>query len=318
MTHYLAEAEDQYRPGRAGYDRFDLMVASAELPCGVAWLASCLFELGVPLWKPWGIDDSEHWKFLGARRWRYEFPGSGWSRLIPGFVDGRELRLRKRPVPQFTHAWPGQLPLAGKLIVFVRDPRDSLFSDWQRRRRIWPDSRQELRQFLDEPSPGLGIPPRVWLSYYMGAWNAASRLRPSLIVRFEDAKGNPAATLRTTLKFMGIKASAREQRRAVEASTHQRVAEADARLVADRVVPTRLLGPGIPFAHRGRTPDHCVVLDQRLARAAQSVGYDDAIAGFEDPSPPQIQLDSLRDTLRANCADPELLDHCLSAAMGNL
>jgi hypothetical protein len=316
MALFLTEVESQHRPGREGYERFDLTIASPELPCGVAWLASCLFELGVPLWKPWGINDSEYWKLLGNRRWRYQCPGSGWSRLIPGFVDGREITLRKQPVPQFTHAWPGQLPLAEKLILFVRDPRDSLYSDWQRRLRLYPNSQQELAQFLARPTPGLGIPPRVWLGLYMAAWREASLTRPSLIVRFEDAKLDPAAELDRILKFVGLKVPARARRAAVNASLHHRVADAEARLLANGVVSSRLLGPGLPFAHRDRANEHRVQLDQRLASAAQSCGYSDAHADFANETPDHA-TDSLRRTLLPDSADPDLLDHCLSIAAAN-
>jgi hypothetical protein len=316
MTLFLPEARSQHCPGREGYERFDVMIASPELPCGVAWLASCLFELGVPLWKPWGINDREHWRLLDARRWRYECPGSGWSRLIPGFVDGREVTLRRQPVPQFTHAWPGQLPLAEKLILFVRDPRDSLLSDWQRRRRHDPNSQQGLGQYLAEPTPGLNIPPRVWLGLYMAAWAAASKLRPTLIVRFEDAKLDPRAVLGRVLKFVDLRVLARAQRAAVDASTHRKVAEAETRLLAKGVVSSRLLGFGIPFAHRNRTNEDRVQLDRRLATTAQSCGYEDAHAEVEDEMKVDT-MDSLRKALLPGSADPDLLDHCLRIAVSD-
>ena len=36
-------------PGRPGYPDYDVDIVSAELPCGAAWLATALLELGVPL-----------------------------------------------------------------------------------------------------------------------------------------------------------------------------------------------------------------------------------------------------------------------------
>ncbi len=312
MSPFIADTNRQHQPEREGYDHYDVTIASPELPCGAAWLASCLLELGVPLWKPWGIDDGSSWQHIQGRRWRYQFPGSAWSRLVPGLIDERKFRFLSSPVPQFTHAWPGQLPLAPRLILFVRDPRDSLYSNWQRLRRIGIESGHSLNEFLLKPTTGIELPPRVWLGYYLGAWKAASELRPTLIVRFEDAKAQPVATLRNALDFLGLRVGARAIVRAVIASSHARTVDAESNLLQKGIVNSRILGPGIPFAHRNRVVEECVALDARTSRIARWYGYEDAVA--ESIEEHLDGIGHLMRVLQPSCACPELLERCLHAA----
>lgn len=313
MPPFIADTNRQHQPEREGYDHYDVTIASPELPCGAAWLASCLLELGVPLWKPWGIDDGSSWQHIQGRRWRYQFPGSAWSRLVPGLIDERKFRFLSSPVPQFTHAWPGQLPLAPRLILFVRDPRDSLYSNWQRLRRIGIESGHSLNEFLLKPTTGIELPPRVWLGYYLGAWKAASASRPTLIVRFEDAKTRPVETLRKVLDFLRLRKSARSIVRAIRASSHARTLEAENRLLQRGVVDTGILGPGIPFAHRHHAREERVALDVRLARVARWYGYEDAHAESNDEYGVETASHIFK-ALQPSSACPDLLESSLGAA----
>lgn len=318
MSTFIADTNQQLQPGREGYDHYDVAIASPELPCGAAWLASCLFELGVPLWKPWGIDDRAQWTHIQGRRWRYQHPGSAWSRLVPGLIDGRTLQFLPRPAPQFTHAWPGQLPLPPRLILFVRDPRDALYSNWQRYRRMGLDSGQSLNEHLARPTPGIELPPRVWLGYFLSAWKAASTLRPTLIVRFEDAKTRPVKTLRKVLDFLELRIAARSVIRAANASSHARTVDAEKKLLQKGVVDSGILGPGIPFAHRHHAFEERVALDARLAQVARWYGYADADAVAESPEDcSEESLNHILKALRPSSACPDLLESCLRTAVAD-
>ena len=310
MSRFIADPCAQHIPGRDGYPAYDVMVASPELPCGAAWLGSCLLEVGVPLWKPWGIDDSTHWTHLGGRRWQYQFPGSAWSRLIPGLVHGRRVNLRERPVPQFTHAWPGQLPMPERLILFVRDPRDALHSDWRRRLRLGHKESAHLHDYLTKPSPGIGLPPPEWLARFMSAWRVASRSVPTLVIRFEDAKERPRDTLNTALRFLGLRVPARTVASAARASSHSRVVEAERKLLTDGIVPFALIGPGRPHAHRSLPKDEQVPLDRQLAEAAADYAYPTPAIEAETSCTPGA-TNILLAKLLPGSARPDFLEHCL-------
>jgi hypothetical protein len=315
MTPFLADVTQQYRPAREGFDEYDVTVASPELPCGVTWLASCLLEIGVSLWKPWGIDDREHWHLARNRLWRYQCAHSPWSRLIPGLVDGREVRFRPSPVPRYTHAWPGQLPATRKLILFVRDPRDSLYSDWRRRQHVAGDAAQglDLEQYLAKPTIGLGVPPAEWLGLHWRSWQVAARDTASLVVRFEDAKQFPERTLRKVLGFIGLDVPARTVRRAVLASHHARVQAAEECLVRHGIVASRLLGPGTAFEYRRHPERPKIPLGSLLAAAALRNGYQVRVADQVEALDSGV-CDALLRVLRPNCVDAGFLEHCLREA----
>ena len=300
--------------GRPGFAPYAVTIASAELPCGASWLASCLLELGVALWRPWGIADHDSWQPLPDGRFRYRFPGSGWSRLVPGLVDGREFSLRRTPVPRFSHCWPGQLPATSKVILYVRDPRDALRSEWQRRRRggALPDA-CGLAEFAAAATPAAVLSARRAYGAWLLAWRAAARDVDTLVLRFEDAKLSPAATLRRVLDFIGIEASGAAQARALQASTHGAVVAAERALLRDGIVPTALLGDGRPFAHRSAPATEQVLLDGALAQACQWLGYPPP-ADVVRSEP--VDLEALHAALATEgCAEPETLRRCLTAAL---
>lgn len=259
-------------PGREGFPAWDVDVVSAELPCGVAWLASALLELRVPLWRPWGIDDATHWHRARDGRWCYRFPGSAWRRLVPGLVDGRRLRLRARPVPRFTHAWPGQFVDAPRAVLFVRDPRDALYSGW-RRARVLGQTALEFLEWMREPFPRAPLDRAGWAALFWRAIIAARTARPTLVVRFEDSKRDPDRTLRHVLDFVGLHVPARARARALDAARHEVAAAADAELAARGIGP-RLLAGGRAEEWRSHfTPAMHASIGRAFAPVCAAFGY---------------------------------------------
>jgi hypothetical protein len=259
-------------PGREGFPAWDFDVVSAELPCGVAWLASALLELRVALWRPWGIDDRDHWRRERDGGWRYTFPGSAWRRLVPGLVDGRRFRLRARPVPRFTHAWPGQLAPAPRAVLFVRDPRDALYSGW-RRARVLGQTPLAFPQWLREPFPRAPLDRAGWAALFWRAALAARSARPTLVVRFEDTRRDPDRVLRHVLGFVGLRTAARARARALRAARHEVAAAADAELAARGVGP-RLLAGGRAEEWRSHfTPEMHAAIGRGFAPVCAAFGY---------------------------------------------
>lgn len=297
--------------GRAGFADYELTIASPELPCGVSWLASCLLELGLPLWRPWGIVDRDSWESVGRGRYRYRFPGSGWSRLVPGLVDGRVFALRPSPVPRFTHGWPGQLPATARLIQFVRDPRDALHSDWQRQRRIGAlPPEVSFAAFVASAQPGLPLTRDAYLARHLLAWRA-SAAEHTLILRFEDAKAAPQRTLQRALGFIGLRAPARSIARAVRASDHAAVRQAEQRLLDVGIAPTPLLGRGQPYEYRERAD--ATPLDAQLDVVCRWLGY--APLQASRPSAVVDPAALQRALLQPGCADAARLCRSLVAGV---
>ena len=258
----------QAYPGRDGFPRYTIDIVSPELPCGASWLANCLIELGIPAWKPWNVDDREHWVDLGRYRYRHRLEGSPWSRALPALVDGREFVFRPGEAVRVHHVWPTAYPAAQRSILFTRDPRDALYSAWQRQRR------------LSTIAPDLGFGafcasrfhhyPVSWASYLLVFLRVCLRAIDTFggqVVRFEDYRGDPARTLITALDHLGVDADADAIAGAVDRSSFERVLAADAALTATGTVPHTLLHGGAPGTG-----------EREVGRAAA----DAALTGFED------------------------------------
>ncbi len=249
IARFVPPALQQQGTGRDAH--YDVTVASPELPCGAAWLASALLELGVPLWRPWGIDDTDAWIPLAGNHWRYAFPGSGWSRLVPALVDGRCFRLRTRPVPRFTHAWPGQLPVTPRVVVVVRDPRDALYSAWRRARRGGQPVPASFAGWAADEHRELPMSRAQHTRIWWQAWLTHLAGTPHRVLRFEDFKRAPRAALRAMLAFLGVRTPGRAAARARRAAQHEHFAAAERTLLDRGVIATPTLAGGVPYEWRG-------------------------------------------------------------------
>jgi hypothetical protein len=275
MSTFLHDPTQQETPGRPGHPRFDVDVVSPELPCGAAWLASALLELDVPLWKPWGLRDEALWEAVAPATWRHVCPGSPWSRVVPGLTHGREFRFRSTPVPRFTHSWPGQLAALPATVLFVRDPRDALYSAWRRARRMGQIGEVDFESFLASPYHHYPLSWARWLALFLAVWRDALTERRHLIVRFEDTKADPLATLRGALAFLGMDVSEADAQRACGAADHGTAAAIERRLVADGVVPSPILAGGVPYEYRNHfTPRMHAALGPDIALPCAWLGYE--------------------------------------------
>ncbi len=273
------------QPGQPGYPAYDVDIVSAELPCGAAWLATALLELGIPLWRPWGIDDQQAWTLCSPRVWQYQFPDNGWSRLVPSLIDGREFRLRLRPVPRFGHHWAGTLQHCTRRILYVRDPRDALFSAWRRERRMrGTEDGVDFSTWAGLPFAHLPLSRVEYLRCFWQAWLNADDAADVLVLRFEDSKRDPQRCLRQVLKFLGLNISARAIAAACKAASHARAAQAD-RVLAQAGIGPVLLGDGIAEEWRGHfTPAMHAALGTTFDALCRRLNY--AVNPIAAESPP--------------------------------
>lgn len=220
-------------PDVAHFPRYDCDIVSAEMPSGASWLANCLLELDVALWKPWGADLRGDWRQRGGRRYRYDRSDQAWRRLLPSLQHGREFDFRAAPVPRLTHAWPGTYADPPRTILFVRDPRDALYSFWQRALRagLAPPA-QPFAAFIAEPWFHYPLSRADFLALWLRCWRLALQPRDHLLLRYEDYRTEPLTTLRRALDFLGVDADAAALARAVAASDFAVARAAEAQLIA--------------------------------------------------------------------------------------
>jgi hypothetical protein len=191
-------------PGYPHFPRYTVDVVSAELPCGASWLASMLLECCVPIWNPWNVDMSLEWRHLGGRDFEYHYPGDPWSRVISGLVTGRRFAFDDVIVPRFSHDVPGRWTPCGRMILFVRDPRDALFSAW---RRLCGASavQTSFEHWVSELDDVWGVPRVAAYLMRLAMWQHFAMLRgtSTLVVRFEDVKADAGREFERIRGFFG-------------------------------------------------------------------------------------------------------------------
>lgn len=276
-------------PDVPGFPAFDVEIASSEMPSGASWLANCLLELDVPLWKPWGADLASHWRASGPRRFRYASADETWRSLLPSLADGREFAFRTSPVPRVTHAWAGTYGDAPRTILFVRDPRDALHSLWHRARRVAlvPDD-QDFATFLRDPWFHYPVGRGEFLLLWLRVWRLALADREHLVLRYEDYRRDAAGTLRRALAFLRIDATDADVERALAASDFAVARAAEAQVAGDGNSAPTFNRAGIAEEWRTRFDDamHAAV-GPRYASLYAWLGYAPDASGLAPPPEPE-------------------------------
>jgi hypothetical protein len=167
-----------------------------------------------------------------------------------GHADAPGLRFVKN------HLAPRHLagvPVGGAVLL-VRDPRDAVYSSYWYFRNFarfwWPDSDKGRRgrgtfgDYLD----GLGVndepPIQGWVDFYR-EWHAALPAMPRrALVRFEDLKTDPVATVADLLRSLGVPRPEASVSRAVERSSYENMRAHEERIVAEQA------GDGAPMLMR--------------------------------------------------------------------
>lgn len=182
-------------------------IVSPPFACGVAWLVNALIALDIR---------TTHADF-GDGHW--ERGNDGWS------ISSRAAEHLKWHLPilhtkekfvfpeDIDIRWEHRLDFANSArptILFVRDPRDAIYSLYRRNYASVLDFLPYLNRPDEWPHhfPGLfQLPPFETYAYFSKYWLAMASHMPVKLVRFEDIKQNPEQTLDGILEFLGINRS---------------------------------------------------------------------------------------------------------------
>ncbi len=193
-------------------------IVSPPFACGVAWLVNALIALDIKT--TYADFGNAHWekgedgwsispKIAEHLKWHLPVLHAQEKFMFPDDIDIRwEHRLDFASAPQPT-------------IVFVRDPRDAIFSLY---RRNYANNIGFI-PYLNRPDewphhfPGLfQLPPFETYAYFSQYWQGMARHMPVKLVRFEDVKQHPEQTLDSVLEFIGVNRSKEAIKRAVTSS----------------------------------------------------------------------------------------------------
>jgi hypothetical protein len=143
------------------------------------------------------------------------------QKWLPALSESSRLIFREGVEVEWTHVWPTRKLAGAKVIYFIRDPRDALFS---RYRRESPDA--SFGEFLHFPDAKTQLDKIETWNLFNEVWLSQPNLG---VFRFEDYKRDASVTLRAALRFAGIAASDSAVDDAVAKSRFEQAAAAEKR-----------------------------------------------------------------------------------------
>ena len=193
-------------------------IVSPPFSCGVAWLINALLYLDVKVTNT-GFNPG-HWQQAGDA---WALSDSALAHLkwhLPVLHERQQFKVSE-PLEVF---WEHRLDFAAvshPTILFVRDPRDAVYSLYRRNYA----KNISLGGYLNRPDewpdhfPGLfQMPPLETYAYFCWFWLAMGEVMPVKLVRFEDVKAAPVRVLREVLQYLGVERTDEQIRAAVASS----------------------------------------------------------------------------------------------------
>jgi hypothetical protein len=142
---------------------------------------------------------------------------------LPVFAEKRAFHFIPGVAVEWGHLLPRKDRRYDKVILFAREPRDGMYSMFLRMGGIHAFA--SFSDYCDDILPRSGLN-RIdeWIFLHL-AW---LEFKEVLVLRFEDYKADPLATLRRALDHIGLDFRESEMRRAIDNSTHDKARRAEA------------------------------------------------------------------------------------------
>jgi len=232
------------------YPDFTFDVVSPELPCGAAWLANCFLELNVPVWRPWDYEIDNEWKRLAPFHYQYTASQQPWKQALPALQYEHEYHFNPGHAACFRHQWPFAYEKKRRLIFFVRDPRDALFSYWRRTTHNETKFNLSFENFVNSRYFHHPFSFREYLLIFLQLWKNYLNDTEHLIIRFEDYRNNARQTLGRVLNFLNIKAEADQISRALTCSDFSAIKRIEDQMEENAQLENKYSHAGIAFEYQ--------------------------------------------------------------------
>lgn len=184
-------------------------IVSSNEPNGVTWLLNVLLELGFKI---------DHDNPTGI--WTYDSLNHVYSlnpdylylvKYLPSLNSKKYFTFNEQVMFTWSHKWIFEKFEEGEFLVFIRDPRDSMFSSYRREQCT-----KQYMKFIDAlTGPYLLRRLNNWTLFY-SLWLTRDHVN---LVKFEDCKQNPLDVVHKLLKTIAVTKSEKEILAAVEASS---------------------------------------------------------------------------------------------------
>ncbi len=238
------------QPWTQDYPSHDFDIVSPELPAGSAWLVNCLLELNVAVWQPWDVAINGEWQRISANRYGYLKPNQQWHQTLPALKQGRVFDFQADLSGRASHRWASLTASNKRLILFVRDPRDLLFSQWRRNQFNVAGFSDSFEQFLQSNYHHYPINQVDFLRLFLKLWQIESEKFNHVLIRFEDYKTNPDATLKKVLRFLQVERTDEQVELALSASDFSVVKQTEDELFERGVLQRKFNYASQPFEYQ--------------------------------------------------------------------
>ena len=173
------------------------VIVSIPLPNGVTYLLNILLEMDIPIY---GRNIDLFWKERNGSLFLDPYARRREITSLPAFDSKRTMPDRSPLGVDNIHEWPVESLLSRKVILFVRDGRDGLYSMYKRLKR-----QESLLTFLNEPHTPFSLTyPLTWSLFHFWWINFSLNHPDFLLIRFEDIKADPYGETRRVLSFIGV------------------------------------------------------------------------------------------------------------------
>lgn len=170
-------------------------------PSGLSWLYNCLLCLDIKVHYVNPRNDGSMWLCTenGCVLNPVDDIQKKWAPILS---KKGKFNFRDDIQVQFDHAWPTGWQRNQKIIFFVRNPYDSLFSRWKR-----DANEMSFEDFLNVPDHITLLDKVNNWNLFCESWLAQRNCVDWHLVRFEDYKKNAKLVLIEVVKFLGINVS---------------------------------------------------------------------------------------------------------------
>lgn len=195
-----------------------ILIVSPMLPCGVTWLVNCFLELGIKAYRA----PVSRGMWIKNGQCFFLNPSENELKIhLPALSRHKSFEFTDKIEVEWTHEWPLDRFRGCKIIYFIRDPRDAIYS-WYRRLNL----NLSYAQFVNMPDC------RTLLDR-INSWNLFNQFwcfedqKEIKFFRFENYKKDALAQLNDILDYCGIRFSSEDVKKAIEQSTFDKAKSAE-------------------------------------------------------------------------------------------
>ena len=211
-----------------------IYIVSPQEPSGATWLINCFLELGIKTYRK--EDSNWMWQLQKDNSYRLNPIENILKKWLP-ILSRKETHVFRKDIEvEWVHDWPRNRFKDSKIIYFVRDPRDAIYSRYKRSNS--PLTFQEYVFFPDIYTLVNKIDTwvlfnKTWLNFINNKF-----------FRFEDYKADASSLLSKILDYCELEYDNDSISIAIHNSTSDKAAKAESEFKANNTSDTTLINRG--------------------------------------------------------------------------